>query len=74
MYMAKSRFLSCAAQGRKKTDKLPVIFLAVMETHWLTHLTTMSLRKQTPSPTFKSKKKVNIFLCRAAEISTRLMR
>ena len=40
--MAKSRLLSCAAHGRKKTDELPVFSLAGTDTYGMTHMTTYS--------------------------------
>ena len=65
--MAKSRLLSCAAQERKKTDELPVLFLAGTQTRWMTCLATMFREKQRPWPTLRLKKQVQIFVRRAAE-------
>ncbi len=67
IYMAKSRLLSCAAQERKKTDELPVLFLAGTQTRWMTCLATIFREKQRPWPTLRLNKQVQIFVRRAAE-------
>ena len=72
--MAKSRLLSCAAHGRKKTDELPVIFLAGTETYGMTHMTTysdhVSRKAMALHNTHVKKKCPNIFMPRRRNIYT----
>ena len=69
-------FVELRGPREKKDGRTPCIFLWLgrTPTAWpiWRHIATMSLGKQWPCTTFMSKKKVQIFLCRAGEISTHL--